>query len=180
MVRHHPRLGVLAGELAWDRSIDIRAEQIDDIIKLLARNHHYVVVDLPRRPSKIYTFLLQSAMLRIVVTNRSLTATRDCNRLLELTAAFTGRTILTLNEDRPASAGMLTTASIEMSLQRKIDLQIAHERRATAQIDGAIRSQPLASTNRSFGQAIEALACNISGRPITSGSRWHRFMRRIT
>ncbi|WP_027133387.1 AAA family ATPase [Geminicoccus roseus] len=178
MTSYHPRLGILTGELLWDQSADIRAEQLDDVIKILEHHHHYVIVDLPRRPGPVYTYLLRRAALRVVVTNRSLTATRDCGRLLELSGSFDGRTILVLNEDRPATAGMLAVDAIETSLQRKFDLRIAHERRATAQIDSAARSQPLAAANRPFRLTVEALAASISGRSISPRSRWHRFMRR--
>ena len=178
MVRCHPRLAVLNSELQWNDSVDLKVEQLEDLIKMLERHHHYVIVDLPRRPGPAYTYLLRRAHLRVVVTNRSLTATRDCGRILDLVENLGGRTVLVLNEERPGSGGMLAQDALEAALRQKFDLKIGFHRTAAAQSDGATSGQPLAATNRPFARAMAALASNISGRTMVGGSAWRRLFGR--
>ena len=176
MTQAHPRLAVLTGEVAWSDPIDFKVEQLEELIKVLEHFHHYVVIDLPRRPGPIYTYLLRRAHLRIMVTNRTLASIRDCGRMLELSDNIGGRVVVVLNDDRPDNARMLAVNDLERALRRQFDLKIAYCKNAAAQIDGSASNQPLAAVHRVFGRAIEALASNVVGRAKTDTGRWRRLL----
>lgn len=178
MAHPHARLAVLSGELAWDMRPQLEPHQLGQLVGMLKRHHHYVVTDLPRRPGPTYAFLQAQADMRIYVLNRTLAAVRNCGRMLQIDDHGNGRTLLVLNEDRPASRGMLSAEAIETALDRKIDFRIGFQRTIPGQVDVAAKGQPLAAANAAYAQAIATIAAGVAGRRIASGGRWWRMLGR--
>jgi pilus assembly protein CpaE len=171
--RHGPRLVLLSGETPLDRPLAFEPDGLGNLVELLERQHHYVVVDLPRLPGPAYAYLLRRAAIRVVVSNRTLPATRSLARLLDLLEGAPGRTVLALNEDRPLGGGLVTRQAIEEALGRRFDVEIPYLKQAP--LVGDNLGEPLVAKRNAFTQAIEALANGLAGeRPATGGGFWQR------
>jgi pilus assembly protein CpaE len=173
--RHGPRLVLLSGEPSLDQPPTLEIEGLVDLIELLERQHHYVVVDLPRLPGAAFAHLLKRAAARVLVTNRTLPAARSLARLLDLVEGAPGRSILVLNEDRPLGAGLVDRKMLEQTLGQGFDVEIPYLKQAPLLADNL--GEPLARHGNGFAKAIERLAAGIRGeRPPVPGF-WQRLRR---
>lgn len=173
--RHGPRLVLLSGETPLDQPAMLEPEGLGNLIELLERQHHYVIVDLPRLPGPAYAFLLRRAAVRIVVSNRTLPATRSVARLLELLEDAPGRTVLALNDDRPLAAGLLDRKLLEETLGRPFDVEIPYLKQAPLLGDNL--GEPIVARKNGFTQAIERLAAGIAGERPPAVAPWRRLWR---
>lgn len=174
--RHGPRLVLLSGELPLDRATAFDPESLGQLVEVLERQHHYVIVDLPRVPGAAYGYLLRRAAVRVIVGNRTLPAARALARLLDLVEGASGRSVLVLNEDRPLAAGLASRKALEEALGRSFDVEIPYLKQAPLMGDNL--GEPAVARKKSgFAQAIERLAAAVAGERLPPSGFWQRWRR---
>lgn len=169
MVRHGPRLMCLSAEEELDQASTIERDAFDQVLSALEKQFHYVVIDLPRRPGPFYRFVLERSAVQVLVADRTLPSVHNAIRLLPLTGHAGRRTLLVLNDHRPAKTSALKRADIERTIGRAFDLIVPYDR--TVPDRGDNLGEPLAKGRNPFAVALRTLAGNLSGQRLNNRKR---------
>ncbi len=162
LIRHGPRLSVLAEEAPLKRDIVLNPVALDALLDALAEEFHYIVVDLPRSFGAAHAHVFDKARTRIIVLDRTLPALRDGARLLELTRETQGSTVVVVNDHHPGLKRIITAQTIERALGRAADIEIDYDKGAARQGDNL--GEPLGERGGPMARAADDLVAALSGR----------------
>jgi len=162
LIRHGPRLSVLAEEASLKRDIALNPVALDALLDALAEEFHYVVVDLPRSFGAAHAHVFGKARTRVIVLDRTLPALRDGARLLELTRETQGGSVVVINDHHPGLKKIITGAVIEKALGRRADIEIDYDKGAAQQGDNL--GEPLGQRGGPMARAADDLVAALSGR----------------
>jgi pilus assembly protein CpaE len=173
MVPHGDRLFVLNAEEPLSDELHFSSEAVEKLIASLQEDFHYVVLDLPRTPSAARKRALELAAQRVIVADETIRSAREIVRLrgiLDHGNAASQRNLLVINRIGEHSPGHIPQkeflSTIEMPAAVTIPL-VTKTRSAAADYGG-----PASAHRGPIATAIEALAGEISGRPIRERQWW--------
>jgi pilus assembly protein CpaE len=127
------RLRVLAAEEPLDQPIDLAPQGLDALLAALAETADAVVIDLPRRLDALGRGALAVADAAIIVTDLSLPALRDTQRLLKLLAGLRpDRDTLVVANRIGVVPGEVPQAEFERGIGRSIDFLVPADVKAAA------------------------------------------------
>ncbi len=107
MVPHGERLFVLNAEEPLNEEMHFSPEAVEKLITSLQADFHYVVLDVPRKPSLAHKRALELASQRVIVADETIRSAREIVRLrgvLDHGKASASRNLLVINragERRP-------------------------------------------------------------------------------
>jgi pilus assembly protein CpaE len=158
------RLRVLASEEPLDDTIDVEAEGLDALVTDLNGSSDCVVVDLPRSLDGLSRHVLARADVVGIVTEQSLPAMRDTQRLLALFKAIRadGKTVVVANRVGGVS-GEIGRVDFERGIGAKVDFSIPFDTKTA--IAAAERAKAFVDVARDAktASALRELANELSG-----------------
>ena len=173
MVPHGERLFVLNAEEPLGDEMHFSPEAVEKLITSLQADFHYVVIDVPRKPSLAHKRALELASQRIIVADETIRSAREIVRLrgvLDHGKESVSRNLLVINRAGERRAGYIPEkdflSTVEMPAAVTIPI-IAKTRSAPADYGG-----PAAAHRGPIATAIETLAGEISGRPMRQRKWW--------
>lgn len=120
------RLHVLCAEESLDRPSTIRPDAAAQLLDLLRKHYHFIVVDVPRFATPFNRVFLEAAHQRVVVMDGSLASIRDALRFIAMPAgmAQSRPPIVVLNHD--GAPGMLPRRQVIAALGQTPEVVIPH------------------------------------------------------
>jgi pilus assembly protein CpaE len=169
MTRHGERLFVLGGEEPIQEHVQFTPAAVDTLFAVLRSQFHYVVVDVPRIPIPAYRRALEIADRRVIVVDQTMRSMRDAARLKKAFGDTPGaeQRIFVLNREGEAGNHGLSPKEIADVLQTKPTTTIPFLPKL---VTPAAHHATIAARQRKFGNAVGALALEISGR--TRRRKW--------
>lgn len=169
MTKHGERLFILGGEEPIQDHVQFTPAAVETLFSVLRSQFHYVVVDVPRIPIPAYRRALEIADRRVIVIDQTMRSMRDAVRLKKAFGDTPGaeQAILVLNREGEAGSHGLGQTEIMHVLQAKPTSTIPFLPKL---VTPAAHHATVASRHRKFGNAVGALALEISGR--TRRRRW--------
>lgn len=173
MVPHGERLFVLNAEEPLNEEVAFSSEAVEKLITSLQADFHYVVLDVPRKPSLALKRALELASQRVIVADETIRSAREIVRLrgvLDHGKASASRNLLVINRAGERRPGYIPEkdflTAIEMSATATIPV-VTKSRSAPADYGG-----PAAAHRGPIATAVETLAGEISGRPMRQRKWW--------
>lgn len=172
MVAHGERLFVLNAEEALSDELRITPEGVETLVTSLQTEFHYVVLDLPRTPSAATRRAIDLATQRVLVSDETIRSAREIVRLRGILnqGRSAAHNLLVINRSGEHRPGYIPRkeflGTIEMPAAVTIPV-VTRNRNGPAEYGG-----PAAAHRGPIAQAIEALAGEISGRPVRQAKWW--------
>jgi pilus assembly protein CpaE len=173
MVPHGERLFVLNAEEPLNEEMHFSPEAVEKLITSIQADFHYVVLDVPRKPSLAHKRALELASQRVIVADETIRSAREIVRLrsvLDHGKGSASRDLLVINRVGERRPGYIPEkdflSTIEMPAAVTIPL-VTKTRSAPADYGG-----PAAAHRGPIATAIETLAGEISGRPMRQRKWW--------
>lgn len=144
MTRQSDRLHVLGAEEPLEDDIDIGPRGLSALLGALSETAELVVVDTPRRADRLTRETLARADAVAVVTDLSLPAMRDTQRVLSMLRSLRPQGGVTVVANRAGGvAGEVPQGEFEKAIAAKIDLLVPYD--AKAATTSAERAKPMAA-----------------------------------
>lgn len=172
MAPHGDRLFVLNAEESLGEELHFGQEAVNKLITTLQADFHYIVLDLPRTPSEATRRAIELAAQRIIVADETIRSAREIVRMRSFLnhGRDNVRNLLVINKSGERQPGYIPRkeflGTIEMSAAAVIPFLQKKRTR------GADYGGPVAAHRGPITNAIEALAGEISGRPVRPGRWW--------
>ncbi len=168
------RLDVLSGEENLDHTPTFRPEAAAQLLDMLRKHYHFIVVDVPRYITPFNRVFLDAAHQRVLVMDGSLASIRDALRFIALPsgAAQSRPPIVVLNH--VGYTGMLTKKQVLDALGQTPEVIIPHAAKllATAATIGkpAVRNWrgPLRGAMEQLSREI-TVAASMPDAPVARG-----------
>jgi pilus assembly protein CpaE len=167
MTKHGERLFVLGGEEPIQDHVQFTPAAVDTLFSVLRSQFHYVIADVPRIPIPAYRRALEIADRRVIVVDQTMRSMRDAVRLKNMFGDTDHSTVFILNREGEAGSHGLTLKAVGDVLQAKPTSIVPFLPKL---VTPAAHHATIAANQRKFGNAIAALALEISGR--TRKRRW--------
>ena len=169
MTQHGERLFVLGGEEPIQEHVQFTPAAVDTLFSVLRSQFHYVIVDVPRIPTPAYRRAFEIADRRVIVVDQTMRSMRDAVRLKKAFGDTPGaeQAIFVLNREGEAGSHGLSQKEVDNVLQAKPTSVIPFLPKL---VTPAAHHATIAARQRKFGNAVGALALEISGR--TQRRRW--------
>ena len=169
MTKHGERLFILGGEEPIQDHVQFTPAAVETLFSVLRSQFHYVIVDVPRIPLPPYRRALEIADRRVIVVDQTMRSMRDAVRLKKAFGDTPGaeQAIFVLNRGGEAGGHGLSQKEIISVLQAKPTSTIPFLPKL---VTPAAHHATVAARQRKFGNAIGALALEISGR--TRRRKW--------
>lgn len=154
MIHQSERLRILGAEESLEDDIEVGAKGLQALLGALAESCDVVVVDVPRRADRLTREVLARADVVALVTDLSLPAMRDTQRLLALlkTLRPQGGVVLVANKVGGV-AGEVPQVEFEKAIGAKLDILTPHD--AKAAVAAAEQAKPLLAAARTAPAADE-------------------------
>lgn len=169
LIRHGPRLAVMAEEAPLKRDAPVTPEALDALLDTLAQDFHYVIVDVPRSFGSAMTHVLRKARTRVFVVDRTLPALRDGSRLLDIARDQPGHSLVVVNDHHPGLARLIGDDVVEKALGHAGDIAVSYDKTAAQRGDNL--GEPLGDGGSALAEAAERLMAGIAGRRPTEHRR---------
>jgi len=164
LVRHGDKLGVLSAEAPMTQPLG-DPQAFLALQEELRATFSCTVLDLPRHMLVQYPALLQEVGVTVVVTELTLSATRDTIRILSWLKAHAPatRVLLAANRVPPSGQEEVARREFEKSIERKLDLVLPLDAKNAAQ--AAKLGKPLMEVAQAaaLGRAMQPLADLVLG-----------------
>ena len=169
MTKHGERLFILGGEEPIQDHVQFTPAAVETLFSVLRSQFHYVIVDVSRIPLPAYRRALEIADRRVIVVDQTMRSMRDAVRLKKAFGDAPGaeQAIFVLNREGEAGSHGLSQKEIINVLQAKPTSTIPFLPKL---VTPAAHHATVAARQRKFGNAVGALALEISGR--TRRRRW--------
>ena len=167
MAIHRKRLFVLSAEEPLRVDAEFSAGAVDKLVGVLRTQFHYIIADVPRLPGSAYWQALDTADLRIIVADQTLSSVRDTVRLREAFNAGRAEHSNILVVNRSGEGGRRAMTLAEMT---KVKLQPNF----VIPFRPRLFTAPRPLRRGALTEVAAALAGEISGRAI-GRKRWWRF-----
>jgi pilus assembly protein CpaE len=169
MTQHGERLFVLGGEEPIQEHVQFTPAAVETLFSVLRSQFHYVIADVPRIPTPAYRRALEIADRRVIVVDQTMRSMRDAVRLKKAFGDTPGaeQPIFVLNREGEAGNHGLSQKEIAKVLQAKPTSTIPFLPKL---VTPAAHHATVAARQRKFGNAVGALALEISGR--TRRRKW--------
>jgi pilus assembly protein CpaE len=150
------RLFVIAGEESLGDQPNVSVDSVAGLYNLVRRRFNFVVVDAPFRSDPFHRALFDLVQQRVLVTEPSLSATRDVMRMIALSTATGQRRAPVVVLNRAGQPGGLTRRQVEETLGQRIDIVIPWLPKVARA--AATLGQPVGAVKGPFRDAIHLLA----------------------
>lgn len=165
VVVHGDRLFVLSAQQPLRADAEFTAEAIVMLVGVLRTQFHYIIADVPRIHTAPYHQALSIADVRVIVADQSLRSVRDTVRLRDALGEREGvrRSFLVVNRSGETGSGAMTLEEMAR-VKLRPDFVIPFRRRQF--------TAPGVPAPGAFGEAVSAIAAELSGRAPERRSWW--------
>lgn len=176
MVGHDPLLRVLAAEEPLDDDLQVGATALPALIGALSESAQAVVADVPRKADRLCRDALARADGVVVVTDYSLPALRDTQRLLNMLKTLRPQGgVLVVANRTGGQPGALPKAEFERGTGAAVDFELPFDAAGAQQ--AAEQARPLFSLSTAAGAAEFAmLSARLTGgeavAPVEAKASW--------
>jgi pilus assembly protein CpaE len=172
MTQHGERLFILGGEEPIQDHVQFTPAAVDTLFSVLRSQFHYVIADVPRIPTPAYRRALEIADRRVVVVDQTMRSMRDAVRLKKMfgdnaVERAEHRNIFVVNRVGETGSGGLSLKEVNSVLQAAPTSTIPFLPKL---VTPAAHHATVAARHPKFGNAVGALALEISGR--TRRRKW--------
>jgi len=178
----HERFHIFASEEPLENSFDLDPNALDLFASELRQDFRTVVVDLPRHLVSTTTELLSTADMIIIVTDMSLTGTRDTMRLVSALKNIAAgvETKVVVNRVPVNGKGPIKRPDFEKGIEHKIDHMIPEDAKAVSLAANAGRPLAVAAKKSKAVAAMRSLCDDIAGTPPKEKARpsWQRLFKK--
>jgi pilus assembly protein CpaE len=175
-VAHGDRLFVLASELPYNHKFALRQGALTELVGILKRHFHYIILDLPERAGALVDEAFDASAMIHIVADHSVHSTREAARMCRFAEGRDAdpAIVVLLNEARLAVEGRVQEADFIAALARGSVHSLPHEPRTLAIAENL--GEAVADPKRSpFARAIVSLANAITGSNASAAApeRWY-------
>lgn len=175
MVPHSERLFVLNSEESLRDELQFTPDGVEKLISTLQAEFHYVVIDIPRRPSAAVQRAIDMAALRVLVADETIRSAREIFRLRDVLAhgRQTPRNFLVINRAGEPRQGNIPRKEFLST----VGMQATHAIPFSPKINPSFADygKPAAAIGGPIAEAVETLAAEISGRPMAKKKWWSKW-----
>ncbi|MFD1561876.1 AAA family ATPase [Paraburkholderia silviterrae] len=165
-VAQSDRLLVLASELPYNQEFTLRSGALSELVTMLKRHFHYIMLDLPGRAGRVVEEALDASSTIHVVADFSVHSAREAARLCRFAQTLDAAPAITvlLNAARQPVSGRVREDDFVNALARGSVHSLPYEPERLALAENLGEAERLAhSTGSSFATAIVSLANAITG-----------------
>jgi pilus assembly protein CpaE len=175
-VAHGDRLFVLASELPYNHNFALRHGALTELVAILKRHFHYVMLDLPARAGALVEEAFDVSAMIHVVADHSVHATRETARLCRFAEGRDAdpAIVVLLNEARQSVEGRVSEADFVGALARGSVHSFPYEPKTLALAENL--GEPVTDPKRSpFARGIVTLSNAITGSEASAPAteRWY-------
>lgn len=175
-VAQSDRLFVLASELPYNSDFTLRPGALTELVAMLKRHFHYIMLDLPKRAGSVADEAFDASAMIHVVADHSVHAAREAARLCRFAEGRDANPAISvlLNEAQQPVQGRVTSADFVSALARGSVHSFPYEPHTLALAENL--GEAIADVQRSrFARAIVSLGNAVSGSetPVTASERWY-------
>ncbi len=179
MVPFSERLKILSGELAIGEVIQVEDHAVQQLLRILERKFHYMIVDVPRNNDQHNIRFLREADVRIIVADPTVASIRDVLRRLAVMGDETdgNQIVILLNQTRVYAKNDIKKSTFEDAVGRKVDYEIPFGKELVA---SAINfGEPIAASKNVVSAALSEIGHDLVGvQKIAPKSFTQRLLRR--
>lgn len=179
MVPFSERLKILSGELAIGEVIKVEDHAVQELLRILERKFHYMIVDVPRNNDPHNMRFLREADVRIIVADPTVASIRDVLRRLAVMGDETdgNQIVIVLNQTRVYAKNDIKKSTFEESIGRRVDYEIPFGKELVA---SAINfGEPIAASKNVVSAALSEIGHDLVGvHKIAPKSFTQRLLRR--
>jgi pilus assembly protein CpaE len=176
LVAHGDRLFVLASELPYSSDFALRQGALTELVAMLKRHFHYIILDLPARAGRLVEEAFDASAMIHVVADHSVHATREAARLCRFAEGRDAdpAIVVLLNEARQPVEGRVKKADFVGALARGSVHSFPYEPMTLALAEN-LGEAPADPKRSPFTRAIVSLANEITGSvaPAPAPERWY-------
>ncbi|AJY38082.1 AAA family ATPase (plasmid) [Burkholderia humptydooensis] len=168
------RLHVLSCELPYDSDFTLRAGAIAELVGLLKRHYHYVLLDVPAHSGRPALEALDASAVIHVVADRSVQAVHEATRLCRFADQRASEPLVTLlvNDAQAPVRARVKGEDFTRALARASVHQFPYEPDALALAENL--GEPVPDNKRAgFAKAIVALANSLTGSETVTRLPWY-------
>lgn len=165
MMKHGDRLYSLSAELDYGIALNVERGALRQLIEVLKRHFHYVLIDSPRHGAGI-AMLTEEALDQskrvYLLTDQTVHAACAVTRLAQHVAARPNEPVVSvlLNHVAPQAPAHIATADFVKATQRSVHLELPYD---TAALTLAQNLGERLGSHSAFARAIAALGDDLSG-----------------
>lgn len=139
LVTHGSGLKVLTAPSHPENAYDIRSEDVQELVRLLASNYDYVIIDTPKQYDDLTLKLFAVAEQIVLLATPTIPSIRNIRKMLDIMdnlkepPDLMDKVMFVLNKvvpEKDRGRGTVPTASIESHLKVKVSASIPSEERA--------------------------------------------------
>lgn len=169
------RLFILGSEASLEEKLSYKTEGIEELLKYLSNQFHYVVVDIPHSFNDFIRMMLHKSNITVLVTEPSLANIRDAGRLMHFveTEAKSHRCILVMNKYGQYQKGELKLEEFEKILTRKVNHTLHYDN--VLPVDFLNQGKVMVNEKNPVAQSIRNIMYDILGvRQVEEKPSWFK------
>lgn len=174
LVAHDDRLFVLSAELPYGETFKPQERALADLLERLKPHFHYILLDLPGQGHPLTHTALAEVQLLYLLADASIHSAREVLRFaryLDCIDRAPSMSVL-LNTPNASQRGHLKTSDFAAAIGGNVLLELPFDGAVLAAAENL--GEPIVPGKSRFGDAIEALADGLSGRPLAPEPRWYK------
>ncbi|WP_168190242.1 P-loop NTPase [Luteithermobacter gelatinilyticus] len=166
MIKESERLSILAAEAPLNDPTYTDPAALNHLLLELKNNFHYVILDLPKNMVADYPLLLSEAQEIILVSDLSLSATRDTIRFLGFCKSVAPDAAIRVLLNKVASPGLVEVdkKDFEASIERAVDWEIPLDNKLMIQVARSGKNLPQAAKHSKPVKILKEIANTIVGQ----------------
>lgn len=174
LVAHDDRLFVLSAELPYGETFKPQERALADLLERLKPHFHYILLDLPGQGHALTHTALAEVQLLYLLADASIHSAREVLRFVRYLDGVDRAPSMSvlLNTPNASQRGHLKTADFAAAIGCNVLLELPFDGAMLAAAENL--GEPIAPGKSRFGDAIEALADGLSGRPSAPAPRWYK------
>lgn len=169
------RLFILSSEEALQEKTKYKIEGLEELLKYLSKQFHYVIVDVPHFYNDLISAMILKANILVLISEPSITGLRDSGRILQFvrTESRSNRSIIVLNKYGQYGKSEISTEAVEKVLKNKVNHVIRYDNVIPA--ESINQGKVLVNEKNPIADSIRNLMFDILGaRQITEKVGWFR------
>lgn len=169
------RLFILSSEEALQEKTKYKIEGLEELLKYLSKQFHYVIVDVPHFYNDLISAMILKANILVLISEPSITGLRDSGRILQFvrTESRSNRSIIVMNKYGQYGKSEISTEAVEKVLKNKVNHVIRYDNVIPA--ESINQGKVLVNEKNPIADSIRNLMFDILGaRQITEKVGWFR------
>jgi pilus assembly protein CpaE len=173
LVPINERLFLISSETSLGEKVQYKIEGLDELLKYLSKQFHYVIVDVPHSYNEFVRAMLLKANIMLLITEPTVANLRDAGRLMHFShkEAQMDRSILIMNKYGQYKKNELDIQEVEKILKSKVNHAILYDN--VFPMEFTNQGKMMENEKNPTAQSIREIMDDILGmRPKTEKKSW--------